>query len=76
MLVSMGLPSGSDINLVWLGGTNSSCTLRTATNVAQPRSTWTPMATNVVGANGLSTNRIVITPGEPQRFYRLSIPYN
>jgi hypothetical protein len=76
MLVSMGLPSGSDINLVWLGGTNSSCTLRTATNVAQPRSTWTPVATNVVGANGLSTNRIVITPGEPQRFYRLSIPYN
>lgn len=28
------------------------------------------------GANGLSTNRIPVNPGDPQRFYLLTIPYN
>ena len=47
-----------------------------ATNVAQPRSTWTPVATNALGPNGLSTNNLPISLDAPQRFYLLSIPYD
>ena len=74
--ISSVLKSGTNLVLVWVGGTNESCPLLTATNVAQARATWTPVTTNVVGADGLSTNSIPITPGEAQRFYLLSVPYN
>ncbi|MGN6642903.1 MAG: beta strand repeat-containing protein, partial [Verrucomicrobiota bacterium] len=66
--------SGSNLVLVWNGGTNSTCTLLTATNVAQPLVTWSSVVTNTVGADGRSTNTLPINPAEPQRFYRLSIP--
>jgi CxxC motif-containing protein (DUF1111 family) len=65
--------SGSNMTFVWLGATNTTSVLLTSTNVA-PGSTWTPVATNVFGLDGLSTNSLVVTPGEPQRFYGLSIP--
>ena len=65
--------SGSNLTFVWLGRTNTSSVLLSATNVA-PGSTWIPMATNVFGANGLSTNSLTVNLAEPKRFYGLSIP--
>ena len=68
--------SDSNLNLVWLGGTNASCTLLSATNVTQALATWMPVATSLVGNNGLSTDNIPISTSELQRFYLLAIPYN
>jgi hypothetical protein len=68
--------SGASLVMVWVGGTNQPCVLLSATNVAQPRSSWIPVATNAVGPGGLSTNQLPVGPGDPQRFYLLSIPYN
>ena len=65
--------SGASLNFVWLGGTNTSSVLLTSTNIA-PGSTWTPVATNLFGADGRSTNSMPINPGEPKRFYGLSMP--
>ena len=65
--------TSSNLNFVWLGGTNTTSVLLTSTNVA-PGSTWTPVATNLFGADGLSTNSLPVNPGEPKRFYGLSIP--
>ena len=51
-----------DTNTVWMG-----------TNLALPLSQWTPVATNVLGANGgfsvTATN--AVSPGAPQQFYLL-----
>ena len=66
--------TGSQLIMVWSGGANSSSKLLSATNVAQAKATWTPVATNSVGANGLSTNIITIDPSEAKRFYLLSLP--
>ena len=66
--------AGNDLWIVWTGGANQPCVLLSGTNLAQPMSTWTPVATNAVGPNGFSTNVIPINPGEPQRWYILSIP--
>jgi hypothetical protein len=66
--------SGANLNMVWLGGTNAECTLLSATNLNP--AVWVPVATNSVGANGLSTNSLPVNPGEPKRFYLLSVPYN
>ena len=74
-LSSAGLFEGN-LKMVWAGGTNQSCVLLSATNAAQARATWIPVATNLVGPNGLYTNIIPINPSDPQRFYLLSIPYN
>jgi hypothetical protein len=60
--------------MVWSGGTNSTCKLLSATDITQAKATWTPVATNSVGANGLSTNTITINAGEGKRFYLLSLP--
>jgi hypothetical protein len=68
--------SGTNLVMVWAGGTNQSCVLLSATSVTRSRSTWTPVATNTVGSNGLSTNRIPVNPDDPSRYYLLSIPYN
>jgi CxxC motif-containing protein (DUF1111 family) len=65
--------AGSNLNFIWVGGTNTSSVLLTATNVA-PGSTWIPVATNIFGADGRSTNSLTVNPGEPKRFYGLSIP--
>jgi len=64
--------SGGSMNMVWSGYTNLTATLQTATNLSAP--VWTPAATNVIGADGLSTNSVIVIPGEPKRFYRLSQP--
>ena len=63
------------INFVWKSGTNTSSMLLTSTNLA-PGAVWTPVATNMFGGDGLSTNSMAINPSEPQRFYGLSIPSN
>lgn len=68
--------AGGNLVMVWAGGTNQSCVLLSSTNVTQPLSAWTAVATNAVGPGGLSTNSVPIGPGEPRRFYRFSIPYN
>ena len=67
--------SGANLKFVWLGATNTSSVLLTATNLA-PGSTWTPVATNVFGANGLSTNSLPVNPSEAKRFFGLSYPSN
>ena len=67
--------SGTNLNLIWVGGTNATCTLLTATNVADAPTSWISVATNVVGADGLSSNSLPIDLGELQRFYLLSVPY-
>ncbi len=64
---------GSNLNFVWVGGTNTSCVLITSTNLA-PGSPWTPVATNLFGADGRSTNSLPVNLSEPKRFYGLSIP--
>jgi hypothetical protein len=74
-LSSAVLASGNLV-LVWSGGTNQSCVLLSATNLLQPRATWIPVATNVVGVGGFSTNVMLLNPGELQRFYQMTIPYN
>ena len=65
--------AGSNLNFIWLGGTNTFSVLLTSTNVA-PGSTWTPVATNLFGGDGRSTNSLPVNLGEPKRFYGLSIP--
>jgi CxxC motif-containing protein (DUF1111 family) len=67
------MASGSDLSFVWQGGTNTISVLLTATNVG-PDAIWTPMATNVFGADGRSTNTLPINPDEPRRFYGMSEP--
>ncbi len=67
--------SGSNLSFIWKGGTNTSSVLLTSTNIT-PGSIWTPVATNVFGGDGLSTNSMPINSGEPERFYSLSIPSN
>ena len=65
--------SGTNLYFVWLGGTNTFSVLLTSTNLA-PGSIWTPVATNLFGADGHSTNSLPVNPGEPKRFYGLSFP--
>ena len=65
--------SDTNLNFVWQGGTNTSSVLLTSTNVA-PGSTWTPLATNIFGGDGRSTNSLPVNLGEPKRFYGLSLP--
>ncbi len=65
--------SGSNLSFIWQGGTNTSSVLLTSTNVASG-STWTPVATNLFGADGRSTNSLTVNLSEPKRFYGLSIP--
>ena len=67
--------SGANLKFVWLGATNTSSVLLTATNLA-PGSTWTAVATNVFGASGLSTNSLPVNPVEAKRFFGLSYPSN
>ncbi len=67
---------GNNLVMVWTGGANQSTVLLSATNLMQPRNTWTPVFTNLVGPNGYSTNTIPVNTGGPQRYYLLSIPYN
>ena len=74
--ISSVVASGTNLALVWLGGTNASCPLLTATDITQAVSVWIPLATNNVLSDGRSTNMVPINAAEPQRFYLLSVPYN
>jgi len=65
--------AGSNLTFVWQGGTNTTSVLLTTTNVG-PGSIWTPVATNVFGADGFSTSSVPINADEPKRFYGLSVP--
>ncbi|MGC3959108.1 MAG: di-heme oxidoredictase family protein [Verrucomicrobiota bacterium] len=64
---------GSSLTFIWQGATNTTSVLLTSTNVG-PDALWLPVATNVFGADGLSTNVVAINPDEPKRFYGLSVP--
>jgi CxxC motif-containing protein (DUF1111 family) len=63
----------TNLTFVWLGETNTSAVLLSATNM-DSGATWTPVATNLFGADGRSTNSLLVNLGEPKRFYGLSIP--
>jgi hypothetical protein len=65
--------TGSNLTFVWSGRTNTTSVLLTATNLAAD-AIWTPVVTNLFGADGLSTNSLSVDPDEPQRFFGLSIP--
>jgi CxxC motif-containing protein (DUF1111 family) len=67
------LMSGSNLTFVWLGRTNTTSVLLSSTNVGSG-STWTPVATNLFGGDGLSTNSLTVNRDEPKRFYGLSMP--
>jgi autotransporter-associated beta strand protein len=67
--------SGSNMTMIWSGGTNESVVLLSSTNVTQSRATWTPVQTNTVLSDGLSTNVVPIDSAERKRFYQLVIPY-
>jgi rhamnogalacturonan endolyase len=45
-----------------------------ATNTALPLAQWTPIATNVFDAAGDFVFTVALTPGVPQRFFRLEVP--
>jgi CxxC motif-containing protein (DUF1111 family) len=64
---------GSSLTFVWSGPTNTSSVLLSATNLG-PDAVWTPLATNLFGADGLATNSLIVNPEEPQQFFGLSIP--
>lgn len=67
--------SGTNIILTGTGGiANTSYVVLTATNVAQPLSEWTSIATNQFGAGGNFTFTNGINPGTPQRFFLLRWP--
>lgn len=66
--------SGTDTVIRSAGATNGSLRVLSSVTVGAPIGNWTPVATNVVGLNGLSTNRLPIVPGPGPRFYRLAIP--
>jgi fibronectin-binding autotransporter adhesin len=72
----IGSASRSGTNLILISTSTPNATQRvlSSTNLALPVASWTAVATNAVGADGLFTNTIPIIPGEPQRFFRLSIP--
>jgi CxxC motif-containing protein (DUF1111 family) len=65
--------SGPNLTFAWLGTTNTSCILLSATNLS-PSAVWTPVATNIFGVSGMATNSIPVNPAESQRFYALTAP--
>ena len=65
--------SAGNIVIVSTNAANSSLSLYTTTNVADPSTSWTALNTNSVGADGIWTNTVAIT-GEPQRYFMLAIP--
>ncbi len=56
------------------GGTNATYAVLTSTNVTLPLSNWVSMATNPFGLGGSFSFTNPISPGTPQRFYRLRSP--
>jgi hypothetical protein len=72
---SLGL-SVSNLTMLWTGGADQDGVLYSTTNMLLPLSAWLPMGTNSAGPGGIATNAIPIDPGEPQRYYLLSTPYN
>lgn len=64
--------AGANLNFTWSGGTNMTGVLLTATNMGTD-AVWSPVTTNVFGADGRFSNSLPINANEPQRFYRLSI---
>jgi CxxC motif-containing protein (DUF1111 family) len=65
--------SGSNLTFRWMGTTNTTSVLLSTTDLTSV-SPWTPITTNLFGSTGLSTNIIPIDPGEPERFYSLTLP--
>jgi autotransporter-associated beta strand protein len=65
---------GYSLSVVWQGGAGQNCVVLSATNLAQPVTTWTPVATNMVDGSGLFTNLFPVSAGQPQQFYQLEIP--
>jgi T5SS/PEP-CTERM-associated repeat protein len=67
--------SGTNVILTGTNGTpNAPYAVLTATNVALPLSNWVSIATNLFDSSGNFSFTNAITPGIPQRFYRLRTP--
>jgi hypothetical protein len=56
-------------------GNGYSYWLRSSTNLSLPLTNWIIVATNPFDAQGNFSNRIPLTPGSPQLFYRIQMPW-
>jgi len=68
--------AGTNLVLNCINGVSGSTnTVLMTTNVALPRSQWTPLATNILSANGIFTLTVTnaVDPTAPQRFYTLQL---
>jgi fibronectin-binding autotransporter adhesin len=67
--------SGGQLSLVVTNGSaGGNFYVVTTTNLAQAVTNWVPVATNTFAGNGSFTNSLVVTPGDPKRFYRIELP--
>jgi hypothetical protein len=67
--------SGANVIITGAGGApGTNYAVLTSTNVALPVSSWTSIVTNQFGVGGEFTFTNGITPGTPQRFYRIRTP--
>jgi hypothetical protein len=55
------------------GVANSNYVVLVSTNVATPLTSWTPLVTNAFDANGAFHVTNIISPGNPQQFYRIQL---
>ena len=67
--------SGTNFVISGSGGQpNTNYVVVTATNLALPLSNWTSLLTNQFDGSGNFVFSNSVSPGMPQRFYRLSVP--
>jgi len=67
--------SGSNLTVSGSGrGTNCTCVMLTATNIADPVALWIPVATNSFGTDGQFLFTLPFDRNSAQQFYRLNIP--
>jgi choice-of-anchor C domain-containing protein len=75
--LTLGAPvfSGTNWTLTGSGGaSNVSFVLFTTTNLVKPAALWTPVSTNHFNAAGSFTYTNLFNAGQPQQFFRLSVP--
>ena len=67
--------AGNQVVINGAGGlAGASYRVLTGTNVALPAAQWTPIITNQFVAGGGFSYTNVIQPGEPARYFRISMP--
>lgn len=69
------LPTPSNFVMTVIGGTtNGQFRVLTHTNVTEPATNWETLSTNTFDASGSLTLTNLVTPAEPQRFFRIVQP--